>query len=554
MKRKIPLLALGFMMSCLPLLAQTTTPNNEMSLPSIVKIPDYLMSGDINTIAGNFDGDSNNTTVLLGNRPLPVLKESSTHVVFKIPNDILGSQKLTFIENGRSLSYPCKVVGVELSVDKPHLVKGESATVTLKFVGMHNLKVPVSVTLQNLSPKNVRLQGGAEQMVMVYPQDVDVNGTFTKSFKLKARQSGGFSISTILLSPPIAEWNVPNITNTNPYASFESEYETNFEGTPVLSGNKTKENNEEKEQSTVPEAEIQEERNKGREIPEDTPLDPRDPKDRNKPYSRPVPPGIDPPESEERKYWKDMDALLEDAREQDTIANNYEGPIVPGIPGYPSMSTTTPWKTSYFFKGNVPCREDIYYFYQRYDYLDDRTLLFEEQLSPSFEFFIAEGDSKIEFTKTTDHWEYGATAKIGKGPLEIEVNGKNWTTTIKIDGKGSSKLRGRHLWLFHIGRLYLVRKAYLSVEYEYHYEVCENGTPKTWVVTSYRDHWAYWYDWEEEIVVAFKDDEGNFHRMDAFPTTIRTEKQSEKIESYTIDSLDVKNFKDPDVEDFFPNS
>ncbi|OIQ27583.1 MAG: hypothetical protein BM564_12485 [Bacteroidetes bacterium MedPE-SWsnd-G2] len=147
----------------------------------------------------------------------------------------------------------------------------------------------------------------------------------------------------------------------------------------------------------------------------------------------------------------------------------------------------------------------------------------------------------------------GSKVTAGKGPVEVEVSGKYWEKTTKIKGTGSSSLKGRHLWLFHVGRLYINRKAFLRITYEYHYEVCDDGTTRNWVNISYSDNWHYWYEWQEELFVAHKDDEGNFHRVNAFPLTVNNTTQGGDSESYEVDDLERGRFRNPHTEGFFPN-
>lgn len=533
-------------------------PVTRANLPKFsgVKTPGYLRSGYANLVSGSFDGNAENTAVSLGEKPIAILAESPAGIVCEVPQGISGPNELTVIENGVPVSVPCNVVGLELSIDKMNLTRGENATVFLQATGMQNLDVPVNITIDNFSPQNVNLQGGAHQIITINPNDVGADGSFSKNFKLTAYQTGGFSISCVLNPPPVINTTEPSDNATldedglagltNPTPSNEQPVDSGSGDEIGPSGNaKQIGDNVDADGNinlnnnvVVPEEDIQEERNKAREIPEDTPLTHTDPDDKNTPYSRPIPPGIRTPEHDQGSRWKDIDKLLEDAREQVEKAKDYKGPIVPGIPGYSSMGTTTPHKTITTTTIDLTCTEKIYYFYQKYFYVNDRTLLYEEQLSPSHPFSVGRADSKIDFTITETGLEVVASATGGKGSLEFGVSVKYWDISTKISGKASSRLRGRDFWLFHVGRLYLVRKAYLEIEYEYHYRVCSDGTSRTWVNTAYTNNSAYWYEWEEELFVAFKDDEDNFHRINAFPNTIHTEKQGEKRKSNDMENLD----------------
>jgi len=174
----------------------------------------------------------------------------------------------------------------------------------------------------------------------------------------------------------------------------------------------------------------------------------------------------------------------------------------------------------------------------------------EEQLSPSFEFFIAKGQSKIDITETASGWEVGGSVSAGVKGVEVGINGKYWQSKKHIKGTSESKLKGRHLWLFHIGQLYLHRMAYLRITYEYHYEVCDDGSTNNWVETKYEDNWYYKYEWREKLVIASRDSEGNFHEVDSFPGKSETVKEDQI--TYEADDLTKESFDQPKNWDFFP--
>ncbi len=539
------------------------TPRSNMPAFSGYKSPAYFRSGYTEQLYGNFDGNATNTSVQLGGQIVPILTESPEGIVCQIPESVSGSRSLTVTENGSSSTTTCNVLDMKLAMDNPNLSRGDSATMEITVLGLQDITTPVNVVLANNSPDVVSLEGGQQQVLTIQPKDARPNGIFSKKYIIRAYRTGAFDISCTLEAGPFQpEDENPNdspesnnqqdtfVFSQSPYSSGNDE--VGPDGHPISFGYSVVASAAMGVIGNVSEEDIQEERNKGRELPEDTPLGPRDPDARGQPYSRPVPPGIRTPEFEQGKIWKDLDAMLEDANGQIEEAENHMGPIVPGIPGFHSIGATTPGVTFRHYRDGVHCTEKVYYASQYYYYLSDRSLLVEEQLSPSYEFFIAEGETRIKITKTKTGWEIGASAKAGKGPVEVEISGKYGKTTTEIDGKAASNLLGRHLWLFHVGRLYLVRKAYLVIDYKYHYKVCSDGTSSNWVETSYSNNWAYWYEWEEELFVASRDDEGNFHRVEDFPPTKWTKEQNMNIKTSPMESLDSENIIDPNGKDFFP--
>jgi hypothetical protein len=245
---------------------------------------------------------------------------------------------------------------------------------------------------------------------------------------------------------------------------------------------------------------------------------------------------------------------LKEAKKEVERARAHRGPVKVGIPGTKAIGALNAHKT--IVNNQRGCREEIHVFYQRLRYIDDRTLVMEEQLSPSHEFFIAKGESEVNITKTESGWSVTPSAAVDtKKGFSIGIEGSYWKKTSKTLEKGSSKLKGRHLWLFHIGRLYLHRKAFVRIEYKYHYEVCRDGSTRNWVETKFTDNWYYWYEWEEELLVASKDDEGNFHRVPEFPLTTHSREISGKENlSYEVEALESKHFENYGLKgwDFFP--
>ena len=275
----------------------------------------------------------------------------------------------------------------------------------------------------------------------------------------------------------------------------------------------------------------------------------RDPDDREKPYSRPVPRGIrTPPYERPSPTWSDPQELLDKAKERVKEAKEHKGVIATGVPGYRKSGNLTP--NSVIPDKSRKCTEYVYNLSIIYFYVNDRTLILEEQLSPSHEFFIANGVKKIDITKKETGWSVSPSVSAGVGPLDVSISGSYWQTTQRITGTEKSSLEGRTLWLFHIGRLYLCRRAYVKINFEYHYEVCNDGTTRNWVNITYFDHWVYWYEWEEEVFAASKDDEGNFHREESFPSSRHSETLEKNSDSYEVESLDQEEFED--CGPFFP--
>ena len=285
-------------------------------------------------------------------------------------------------------------------------------------------------------------------------------------------------------------------------------------------------------------------RNKGRNLPKDAPLGPTEAGDNKKPYSRPVPKGIKAPDHHSGGTISDPKKLLDKAKKDIQTAKDHKGPMKMGIPGFAVLGFPAPAKT--IRHHDRKCTEYVYYFNKEYGYINDRTLILEEQISPSHEFTIANSKNVIKVTKTESGWSVSPSVSADVKGVSIGISGSYWETTTHIKGESTSEIRGRALWLFHVGRLYFVREAFVNILYEYHYEICDNGETRNWVETTITDVWRYHYIWEEELFVASRDDEGKFHLFDGFPDTKYTSSRlGGNKTSYEVKDLDPKNFKSP---------
>lgn len=532
------------------------------------QIPTYLRTGNTCHIKGAFDGVSSNSSVMLNDKPLDVLAESPDRIICKIPDDISGNQQIAVSENGMTNTQSCNVVGVNLEVGKLNLLKGESTNLNIGVFGLEGINVPVKLLIENRTPQNIRLTGGDMQELIIQPNDISLQGTFNHNIPLQAKRTGSYSIDVTLVETfddsgndnqqldQLPNQQLPVLTDyfnaPESMSIINPEVSMGYNNQQLLISNNMLANINFNVSVDITEEEKRDLRNKGRKLPKGTPLGPTAPDDKDKPYSRPVPPGIKSGKHERTPGWTDGDKLLKAAKKEVERAKKHTGPIGMGIPGLGHIGITSPSKT---IRDNArKCTEYVYYFSQRYTYINDRTLILEEQLSPSHEFFVAEGKNEINITKNESGWSVSPSISAGIKGVSVGISGSYWEQTTHIKGKGSSSLKGRHLWLFHVGRLYLVRKAFLRIKYEYHYEVCDDGSTRNWVNTTYTDNWYYWYEWEEELFVASKDDEGNFHKVDDFPTTKHIDKMGEESLSYEADSLDPDSFESPgpDGWDFFP--
>jgi len=533
------------------------------------RVPGYLRAGEPERITGVFDGDFSTSDLKLNDSEAQILAESPREIFFKPPEDISGPATLELTEGEFTLKEQTHVISLDLSAEKLALQRGEQTTVRVVVSGLENFQEVVPLEVSNLTPQNIQIQGGNVQHFLITPAEVNEAGTFEVDLNVTAVSTGGFSVSSsVLPHSSVSEKNdlqkVPEAAHSIPvsgglgetlFLDFTPPVKTATlvelpDGNSYVASYQIDAQAEFTLEVDIPDSLKQSLRNRARNIPADTPLGPRSPDARSRPYSRPVPPGIrSAPYHENSGVWRNGQRLLSRARQQVEKAKKHKGDIGTGVPGYRTMGHLMPGEV--VRHENRKCTEKIYTVSQVYYYVNDRTLILEEQLSPSFEFFVAHGQNTIDIKKTETGWSVSPGVSVGIKGVSVGISGSYWKKTEHITGTGTSELTGRNLWLFHIGRLFLLRKAYLRITYKYHYETCDDGSTRNWVETTATDNWYYGYEWEEELFAASKDDEGNFHRVDGFPATMHRQQMNEERYSYEADGLEPEDFEN--FGDFFPS-
>ncbi|MEM7101860.1 MAG: hypothetical protein AAF502_01940 [Bacteroidota bacterium] len=563
-------------------------------------IPDHFQTTSPVEISGRFDGEIDNTTVDFNGETGQILAESQTSAFVDVPERIEGPVEVTITENGETVSGTSNIIDLSLAADQLSLQSGENATITMTVTGMEGMDTPVDVTIANLTPNVISMPTGMTDIITIDPSDVLGNGSFVHEFPVTGNIPGGFSIGADIHSAESHDYisrgsnsnnksetnrdeqqvpeenTAPIITNPEEIQNFteaitfqEPGLEIPGEVEEVISHNNGIAESLFSEVSygapavaniiapavlatiliDITEEERRELRNRARDIEDETTdLNPSDPDDRDAPYSRPVPSGIRGDDYEQGSFWRDAEALRDQARRNVQAANRVTGHPSPGDPGYGDIGLLTPGETNYDPRNG--CTDYVYVLQEIYPYWADVTLVHEEQLSPSSEYLVAHGTTEINITQHTSSWEVGFSAGVGVRGLSIGVNSKYGESTTHITGTTVSRFMGRQVWFFHIGRLHLHRKAYLLITYTYHYQVCEDGSTSNWVEIKYEDNWYYAYKWTETMVMASRDNDGNFHEIETIPLTSSIVEEDHY--SYEAESLDQDEFTNPGATDFFP--
>jgi hypothetical protein len=287
------------------------------------------------------------------------------------------------------------------------------------------------------------MQGGDVQHFLITPADVNEAGTFEVNLNVTAVSTGGFSVSSSVLphssvsekndlqqdseeeesfsipvsgglgetlflnfTPPVKTATLVELPDGSSYvASYQIDLQAEF-----------------RLEVDIPDSLKQSLRNKARDIPADTPLGPREPDARSRPYSRPVPPGIrSAPYHENSGVWRNGRRLLSRAKQQVEKAKIHKGDIGTGVPGYRTMGHLMPGEV--VRHEDRKCTKKIYTVSQVYYYVNDKTLILEEQLSPSSEFFIAQGQNTIDIKKTETGWSVSPSVSAGIKGVSVGISG-----------------------------------------------------------------------------------------------------------------------------------
>jgi len=330
-----------------------TTPRSS-DTPKNIQFPTYLRAGNTCHIKGNFDGIMGNSKVMLGEQPISVIAESPDRIICEIPNTASGLQKITVTENGITNSATCNVVGMNLSVGKFNLLKGESTNLAIEVYGLDNIETPVAVLVENKTPENINLSGGNSQNITIYPNEASAEGTYNKTIQIQSKRAGNYTIDVTLIESfedEIQNNPVANPTDSNPnqdvkplinnidipdsLISYNPSVDIGYNVAPnALLSTSFLPNVLFSYNVMIDDDQKRKLRNKGRKLPANTPLGPKSPNDKKNPHSRPVPDGIKAPFFEVFPgVWKRGEALLKEAKKEVERAKAHKGEIKVGVPG-----------------------------------------------------------------------------------------------------------------------------------------------------------------------------------------------------------------------------
>ena len=161
-------------------------------------IPEVSATGRPLTITGPFDGDATTTSVSVGGKSAPVICETPRGTVVQPDASFIGKKSVTVNEAGSTAEGTIFLPRLTLSATKTTLVRGETATLTVRVDGLEGAPsslYPIPVEVVNHTPQVINLAPRTNFAI----ESADVRGgVFTRTFQLTAVGSGSYNIAGLL--------------------------------------------------------------------------------------------------------------------------------------------------------------------------------------------------------------------------------------------------------------------------------------------------------------------------------------------------------------------
>ncbi|MFK2818533.1 hypothetical protein U0L90_00280 [Flavobacteriaceae sp. LMIT009] len=166
--------------------------------------PTYIVAGNIAKIGIGSDGLLPNKRVLINGDESPIVAVSEDQLYIEVPENVIGNTNVQLIVDEVILEKEINVLKLNLSADRLNLLRGQQTKLNIEVNGLDGLEEAVTFTITNSSPKNITLEGGNEQRIVIKPEDA-VSGTFQIAKNVEAIANGGFSISANIAPPEETE-------------------------------------------------------------------------------------------------------------------------------------------------------------------------------------------------------------------------------------------------------------------------------------------------------------------------------------------------------------
>lgn len=155
--------------------------------------PTYLVSTGKIPLAGTFDGNLDNTRVLIGNQEAILLAESNHFLLIQLPELPAQRSTVQIFDETEKTSFEVPVLKLNMQASDLQLKRGQKAQLVVSVEGLRDLETPIEMTLDNQSPEVLDISGGNRQSILIDPS-LAKNGIYRKNFALSGRQTGAFSV------------------------------------------------------------------------------------------------------------------------------------------------------------------------------------------------------------------------------------------------------------------------------------------------------------------------------------------------------------------------
>ncbi|MCG6963010.1 MAG: hypothetical protein LJE95_07055 [Acidobacteria bacterium] len=163
-------------------------------------IPSAL-AGDGFTLAGAFDGNSGNTRLEVGGKPLRVAAESTLGVSFYTPAGNTGPVWVTATEDSTVTNTTLRILGLDFWADRTHLLRGQHTTAHIRVRGLAGIERPVFLALANRTPGIISLSPADAQLVVITPGATGDEDDFKIDRGMVGVTPGSFWITAAVTAP-----------------------------------------------------------------------------------------------------------------------------------------------------------------------------------------------------------------------------------------------------------------------------------------------------------------------------------------------------------------
>jgi hypothetical protein len=170
-------------------------------VPAPPYVPSYAVAGDPSAVVGRFNGDLSDTRLTIQQRAAALLAETPVKLYLRTPDDLSGKVHLECSDAGTTQSADLNILQLHLAVGKSDMSPGETTDLQIQLTGLEGLEADVPMTVTNLDPENITLEGGEKQQTVIHPPADAPGGTYSATLPIRALRRGTFNI-TVDVEPP----------------------------------------------------------------------------------------------------------------------------------------------------------------------------------------------------------------------------------------------------------------------------------------------------------------------------------------------------------------